>query len=284
VSGVNPGEPGPDVRRRPSNLQLRLLTAAVGLPAVAAVIYAGGWVLAVAAAGIALLAAAEFTHGWLLPTQPIRSVARLWPGLAAAAAMVAGAHWDERFIGAGLVLALFCVAAGYGPAQVFGPRKPYRVQAWCLGYVGLLASTLVLVRDADSGREWLFLAVLSTFAVDTGAYAVGRLTGRHLMAPRISPKKTWEGAAGGYVAGVAAVLGLNALFDTGTGAWTMLPFALVMPVAAEVGDLFESWMKRRMGVKDASGLLPGHGGFLDRLDSVLFGVPLLYLFLRLRVL
>jgi phosphatidate cytidylyltransferase len=143
---------------------------------------------------------------------------------------------------------------------------------------------VVLTRDADGGREWVFLGILSTFSVDTGAYTVGRLTGRHLMAPRISPKKTWEGAAGGYVIGTLACFGLNALLDTGVSATTIAPFAVAMPLAAQLGDLFESWMKRRMGVKDASGFLPGHGGFLDRMDSVLFVMPLLYTFLRLRVL
>lgn len=270
--------------RRPSNLQLRLITAAIGLPLVAAVIWVGGWPLALAAGAIAFLAAAEFVHGWLSPTLPIRSVAPLAFTFGMSAVMVAGTHADQRFVLAGLVLAAMFAAAGYAPTNAFGPRKPYRVQAWCLVYVGLLMSTIVLVRDVDDGRKWLFLGILSTFAVDTGAYAVGRLIGRHLMAPRISPKKTWEGAAGGYVAGVAAVFGLNAAFDTGVGWGTIAHFAFVMPVFAQAGDLFESWMKRRMGVKDASGLLPGHGGFLDRLDSIVFVIPLLYLFLQLRVL
>ena len=121
-------------------------------------------------------------------------------------------------------------------------------------------------------------------SVITSPLAVGVLVGRHQMAPSISPKKTWEGAAGGMVAGVAVILVLNRLFDTGVSATTLLPFALAAPPTAMAGDLLESWMKRRMGVKDASGLLPGHGGFLDRLDSLLFVLPLLYLFLRVRAL
>lgn len=276
--------PGPAPARVTSNLALRVLTAAVALPIVLALVYAGLWPLALGAGLIALLAAAEFHHGWLIPSMPIRDVAPQSFAFGASAAMVAGAHWDTRFIWAGLVLAALFAAAGYSRTNAFGPRRPYRVQAWCLVYIGLLLSTLVLVRDADGGREWAFIGLFATFAVDTGAYATGRLIGRHLMAPAVSPKKTWEGAAGGYAAGAGAVMGLNALFDTGVSAVTMLPFALLMPIAAQAGDLFESWMKRRMGVKDASGLLPGHGGFLDRLDSILFVMPLLYVFLRLRVL
>jgi len=269
---------------RRSNLTLRLATAAIGLPVVIGLIYAGSWPLAIGAGAIAFLAAAEFFHGWLTPTMPMRDLARHAFAFGAPAVMVAGTHWDTRFVWAGLILAGLFGVAGYARTNAFGPRKPFRVQAWSLVYIGLLLSTLVLVRDGDGGREWAFLGLLATFAVDTGAYTTGRLLGRRLMAPAISPKKTWEGAAGGYVAGAGAVLGLNTLFDTGVSAVTMLPFALLMPIAAQAGDLFESWMKRRMGVKDASGLLPGHGGLLDRLDSILFVMPVLYVFLRVRVL
>ncbi len=278
MSAASPAATGP------SNLQLRLLTAAVGLPLVCAAVFFGEWPFALAMAAVALLAAAEFTHGWLFPTMPISAVLPQFLAFGAPAAMVLGSHESDRFVYAGIVLAVLFATAGYLPTNRFGPRKPYRVQAWGLVYIGLLGSTLVLTRDVENGREWVFLGLLSTFAVDTGAYAVGRLIGRHKLAPRISPKKTWEGAVGGYVVGVAAVLALNAAFGTGVGTPTMLHFALLMPIVSQAGDLFESWMKRRMGVKDASGLLPGHGGFLDRLDSILFVFPLLYLFLQLRVL
>lgn len=152
------------------------------------------------------------------------------------------------------------------------------------GLPGLLLATFVFVRDTEDGRSWFFLGILATFAVDTGAYATGRLIGRHKLAPRISPAKTWEGAVGGTLAGVAAVVSLNSLFVTGVSTGTVLSLAIAVPPAAILGDLVESWMKRRMGVKDASGLLPGHGGFLDRLDSLLFVFPVVYLFLELRVL
>ncbi len=275
-----PGETG----GRPSNLQLRLATAAIGLPLLAAVIFIGGWPFAIVASAVALLAAGEFVHGWLIPSTPLPAVMPHAPTFAISAVVVAGVHANPWFLAVGGGFAVLFAILGYARTNAFGPRKPFRVFSWCVVYVGMLSSTLVLVRDADGGRDWVYLGMLSTFAVDTGAYAVGRLTGRHLMAPKISPKKTWEGAAGGYVAGTAACFALNELFDTGVSALTLAPFAAVMPLAAQAGDLFESWMKRRMGVKDASGFLPGHGGFLDRMDSILFVFPLLYLFLRLRVL
>ncbi|GIW12944.1 MAG: hypothetical protein KatS3mg062_0383 [Tepidiforma sp.] len=267
-----------------SNLQQRVLTAAIGLPVLVWVGWAGGWAFAAAAAAVSLLASIEFVHGWLIPSRPIREALNHVPTIAIAPATVAGAHVDVRFLYVGAGFAALFAVLGYTPTNVFGPRKPFRVFAWCTVYLGLLASTLVLVRDAPDGREWFFIGLLATFATDTGAYAVGRAVGRHRMAPRISPKKTWEGAVGGYAAGFGAVMGLNALFKTGVGAATAVHLAVALPLAAMAGDLAESWMKRRMGVKDASGLLPGHGGFMDRLDSVLFVFPLVYVFLQVRVL
>ena len=272
----------PQARRLP-NLALRLITAIVALPLLAGVVWAGGWSFALVAAAIAFLAAAEFVHGWLLPSRPLTAVLPQATTFSIAPVVVGGAHASPWFLAVGAGFAALFAILGYAPTNAFGPRKPYRVFCWCVLYIGLLFSTLVLTRDLDSGRKWVFLAILTTFAIDTGAYSVGKLIGRHKMAPSISPGKTWEGAAGGYVAGVAVCLALNGIFDTGVSLATIAPFALVVPVAAITGDLFESWMKRRMGVKDASGFLPGHGGFLDRMDSVLFVVPLLYLFLHVRV-
>lgn len=282
-----PGETAaaaPERRPALSNLQLRLITAAVGIPLLSLVTWIGGWPFAYVAGVVALLAAAEFTHGWLIPALPMRAVFPQVTVFAASAVVVAGVHIDQRFLVAGLVLAGLMAAMGYSRTNAFGPRKPFRVHAWCIVYIGVLLSTIVLTRDVEDGRKWVFLGILSTFAVDTGAYATGRLIGRHKMAPRISPKKTWEGAVGGYVFGVAAAFALNAILETGVPWTTLAHFAFVFPVAAQVGDLVESGMKRRMGVKDSSGLLPGHGGFMDRLDSVLFVFPLLYAFLQLRVL
>ncbi len=266
------------------NLALRVITAAVGLPLIFLVVWVGGFPFAIVATVVAFLAATEFVHGWLLPSLPIPAALRHAPTYVIVCAIVAGAHVDPRFLWLGVLFALLFAVLGYTPTNAFGPRKPFRVLAWCVTYIGMLMATFVLVRDAPGGREWVALAILSTFAVDTGAFAIGKLIGRHKMAPRISPGKTWEGAVGGYAAGVAACFGLNALFDTGVPATTLVHLAIALPVFAQAGDLFESAMKRRMGVKDASGLLPGHGGFLDRLDSLLFVMPLVYVFLRIRVL
>ncbi len=273
-------EPG---RRGLSNLQLRVLTAAVGLPVLGGLVWVGGWPFAVVAGLVAVLAAAEFTHGWLIPSLPLRNVLPQAPVFATTGVAVAGSHWDERFVAAAALFAVLLAIAGLAPTNFFGPRRPYRVQAGAFLYIGVLLSTIVLLREVDGGRSWVFLALLSTFAADTGAYSVGKAIGRHKMAPRISPGKTWEGAIGGYLTGGVAVLALGALLDVDASSTELLPLALLLAPVSMAGDLVESWMKRRMGVKDASGLLPGHGGFLDRLDSVLFVVPLVYVFVRVVV-
>ena len=126
---------------------------------------------------------------------------------------------------------------------------------------------------AAAGRPaWLLLAIGATWAADVGAYAVGSLAGRKKIAPRISPGKTWEGTFGGFGAAALAVLGIAALFGLGRPAAAVAAVA-IGPVAF-AGDLLESWLKRRSGVKDSGSLFPGHGGMLDRIDSLLAVAPL----------
>ncbi len=136
-----------------------------------------------------------------------------------------------------------------------------------------LASGLAL-REWDDGLAWLSYAILITFASDTAAYAVGSLIGRHQLAPSISPSKTWEGAVGGVIGAAAVSAGFALFIDLET-----LPLAAAIPLGAalsvlgQLGDLAESRLKRKAGVKDSGNLLPGHGGVLDRLDSLLPILP-----------
>jgi len=147
-------------------------------------------------------------------------------------------------------------------------------------YVGWLGQHLLLVRRLHDGLAWTLLLLLATFATDTGAYAAGRLLGRHKLAPRVSPAKTVEGAVGGLVMAVVAVVALDYLLELPHRLPMMIVLGLAVGAAAELGDLAESLIKRRLGVKDMGHLFPGHGGVLDRLDSLLFVAPVLYYFVR----
>jgi phosphatidate cytidylyltransferase len=169
------------------------------------------------------------------------------------------------------VVSLWRLAALVRPAE----RVPVRELLHDLGagvfvmaYVGFLASFTVLLTAQDGGQWWTLAFLIVVIAIDTGAYASGLAFGKHKMAPIISPKKTWEGFAGSVVAAVIAGV-LLALFMIGQPWWVGVILGLTMVVTATGGDLAESLIKRDLGIKDISTFLPGHGGFLDRVDSAL---------------
>jgi CDP-diglyceride synthetase len=149
-----------------------------------------------------------------------------------------------------------------------------------LGYAPLLAAVPEGTAQAG-GTTWLLMVLLGTAACDTGAYLVGSLVGRHKMIPHISPGKTWEGLAGGAFGAVAAALVLAGPLYLEL--WQALVLGLLVCAAAVTGDLCESLIKRAAGVKDSGNLIPGHGGILDRVDSILFVLLAVYVFERLNV-
>jgi phosphatidate cytidylyltransferase len=154
--------------------------------------------------------------------------------------------------------------------------------AWTVAgilYIGWLFGLLVALR-IEAGRDWVYLVLLATFGSDTAAYFIGRAFGRHKMAPRISPGKTWEGAAGGLLGAVI----ISLLFTLPTPVQLPLGYGgaillgLGISVFGQLGDLAESLLKRSTGVKESGGLLPGHGGLLDRMDSIVFAGAVVYLY------
>lgn len=144
-----------------------------------------------------------------------------------------------------------------------------------LTYLPFLASFAVLLSTLPGGQWWVLAAVIIVVVIDTGAYATGLSLGRHKLAPQISPGKTWEGFAGSTVLAIVAGALLGHLM-IGTGWLLGSVIALALVASATVGDLVESLIKRDIGVKDISSWLPGHGGFLDRLDSVVPSMAVIY--------
>lgn len=145
-------------------------------------------------------------------------------------------------------------------------------------YVPFLASLCIVLLRQENGEWWVLAFIIVVVATDTGAYAAGISFGKHPMAPRISPKKTWEGFAGGVLGAVVAGL-LLAQFMLHLPLWCGAVLGLAVLLSATVGDLGESMLKRDLGIKDMSSWLPGHGGVLDRLDSILLStVPALALY------
>jgi phosphatidate cytidylyltransferase len=150
---------------------------------------------------------------------------------------------------------------------------------WTLGgilYIGWLSSYYISISLLDMGKDWLLMALLVIFASDIFAFFTGRAIGHHKMAPVISPSKTWEGAAGGVIGSIIVGTLLSQVLDLPVGIIDAIILSLVISILGQIGDLAESLYKRNTGVKDSGNALPGHGGFLDRIDSVVFAGLVVY--------
>ncbi len=144
-------------------------------------------------------------------------------------------------------------------------------------YVCLPLAMLVFIDRYPAGNVWIFFLLAVVFASDTGAFYFGRFFGKRRLHPSVSPGKTWEGAVGGMLCSLIPVYLFQAFFPVEKVSVFFL--ALILAAVGQIGDLAESLLKRSCGVKDSGGLLPGHGGVLDRIDGVLFSVPVLYIYL-----
>jgi phosphatidate cytidylyltransferase len=174
-----------------------------------------------------------------------------------------------------LILTSSDLAGGSSQAAALVLGVAYIFGSWKTGILLHEIDSPVL-RHLSAGRHWLMFALMVNWIGDTGAYYVGRKFGRHKLAPRISPGKSWEGAIASAVTSVIFGLIYLPLAIRGTSLWIAGPIALAANAAGQVGDLAESALKRGAGVKDSGTMLPGHGGMLDRLDSSLFAMPVLY--------
>ncbi|NRD25568.1 phosphatidate cytidylyltransferase [Frigoribacterium sp. VKM Ac-2836] len=195
----------------------------------------------------------------------------------------AGGQW-AALVGGIVVVSLWRLVELARPSHRSGASSLGRdlgAGAFVQIYCSFLGSFMVLLAARPDGQWWTLSALIVVIAVDTGAYATGLNFGKHPMAPRISPKKTWEGFAGSVAASLIAAV-LLSVFLLDEPWWFGLVFGGVIIVTATIGDLSESLIKRDLGIKDISTWLPGHGGFLDRLDSTLpsaaaaFGMYLLF--------
>ncbi|GAA0189332.1 phosphatidate cytidylyltransferase [Glutamicibacter creatinolyticus] len=210
-------------------------------------------------------------------TSHVRTAVPLTPVLLACALLPAAAYFGGlqalgfAYLGSLLLAVLFRIMEG-----LKGASASIMASVFIISWVPLLLSFAVLLLADEKGRWLIASMLLLVVANDTFGYIVGVLLGRHPMAPKVSPKKSWEGFAGSML-GAMVIGALCAQYLLQMPWWTGLILAVFIVVAATTGDLSESMVKRELGIKDMSNLLPGHGGVMDRLDSVLFSVPLTYL-------
>lgn len=268
-------------------LKIRILTALVIFPAtLALVFFAPPWLFRLVFGLLVMVGAWEFRR---IAGLSERSGAAL---LVLQAAIVAGllltwpaAGRDALPLLAGACatwLLLFSRLALYRPGLAPDARYRRLGFASAVGSLSFLLLALCWLRDQPRGEWLVFLLFLMIWAADVGAYFSGRFLGRHKLAPRISPKKTWEGVAGGVVlAAAAAWLLANPVAGLGLPLLPLLALAAVTTLASVGGDLFISLHKRSVGLKDTGRLFPGHGGVLDRYDSLLAGAPFFALALAL---
>lgn len=147
-------------------------------------------------------------------------------------------------------------------------------------YICLPLSMLVMIDILPNGSYWIFFLLIVTFANDTGAFYFGKSMGRHKLYEAVSPNKTWEGAIGGLLSSLIVAFIFLRIFQIHKLSIYIFILVLVMSIASQVGDLVESMIKRIQGIKDSGNLLPGHGGMLDRIDGLLFSIPVLYFYLN----
>lgn len=255
-----------------SNWLSRIVVAVAAVPVVLGILYLGGWWVF----GLAALAGAIALHEFWVLAKPLRALAPagyVGAALALVGAEVGGVEWMV-----GGFMTTFALAFLLKGISETRQAATVAVSGTVMGaaWVGLGLGFLLLLRELpEHGRLAAFTVLIAVWAGDTFAYAGGRLIGRHKLAPTTSPGKTWEGFMVGAVATVfvafVAFYKQDVLSITGS-----IVLGVAIAVAAPVGDLFESLLKRDMQVKDTGRLLGGHGGLLDRIDALLFAAPAAY--------
>lgn len=263
-------------------LRDRIAIALLLLPVVLWVIGIGGWVYALAVGLVLGLCAAEyvllFRRAGQRPSMPLVVIGVM---------VLAGARALNGFADTPAILTALCLLGMTWHLVDYERGAPASGTDFALTlggalYLGWIGSYLVSLRSLPDGEWWALTALPSVWLADSAAYSIGSRFGRHKMAPRLSPKKSWEGYLAGIAAGAASGMGLGALWSLGAGPtsalgpWTGLACGTLIAVLSPLGDVGISMIKRQMEVKDSGTILPGHGGALDRLDSWLWAGVLGY--------
>ena len=260
-------------------LKQRVISAIILIPLVSLIAWLGGWLFSGFIALYAAVTAWELFRmvGMNAFAKPI-----MWLGVPVAALLVleGGMPQDPLRLQAFLVI---IVLIGLATALFLNRKNAATDLLITLGgafYLGMTLRFLALLRNREDGLWWLAVTAVTVWVMDSGAYFVGRAIGSHKLWPRISPKKTWEGFFGGVITGAIAAALMAQYLLPGVTWWQSVLLGALISVVGPLGDLSESLFKRQAGAKDSSHLIPGHGGFFDRIDSFIFVAPVVYLFIQ----
>ena len=261
----------------------RWITGLCALPFLIFLVYKGGLFFTSLVNAAGLVALWEYYRIAVPSNTKSLSAIILWWGYGICCAIT----WAAYAVGTDLILSLVALnvvtIALISLFQFKSDRSVLDVivkQIQGIIYIPVMLGFLILIRENQSGTIWIFLLLAVIFAGDTSAYYVGSYWGRHKLSPAISPGKTIEGAIGGLAANLAIGAIGKTLFLPGLPWSLSLLFFLAVGIAGQLGDLFESEMKRSSNIKDSSNILPGHGGVLDRIDALLFASPVAYIFIK----
>ncbi len=266
------------------SLGQRTITALIAIPVVLAIVWLGGWWAFAAATFVVILGAYEL-HRMMLHEgyHPLILISLALSVLFLVAAMLPQLRLFLLELGLGIALLVTF------PLLFFRQKLAGAMVDWSLTlaiaiYLGWPLSLFPLLRGfhvgISTGFWWVLTVLLGVWGFDSGAFFTGHFIGRHKLAPNISPAKTWEGVFGGMVLSIIAAL-LFATWPLGVPWYLAILLGILIGVAATLGDLAESLIKRQTHVKDSGQIMPGHGGILDRLDSLLFAVIVVYIFAQL---
>ncbi len=264
---MNATSPNDAPAKGPSNLVLRTLSALVLIPVALAAVWFGDVWFAGLVAVVVLAAGAEWRGMAALERRGIGTLLLTAPLFVVVAAQAASAQ-------AGLLV--LAVALLIGLAAFGSPWGERRWALTALVHLGLPALALIWLRAApDIGADLVFFLFVAVWLADIGGYAVGRTIGGPRLAPLVSPGKTWAGLSGALAFPAVGAFAFARWADI--AAEPIVLVAIALALMAQAGDLFESWVKRRFGVKDSGASIPGHGGVLDRVDGVMFAAPAMVL-------
>lgn len=258
----------------------RILTAIAIIIILAGAIYGGPTVLAILAAIIGVMAVYEFFYmmGATNSYRPFNPIC-VWSMITCAVVIIGGNILPGRFVFGSLMISFL---VGVAMALFFYNRAVNNVinilkdHVFATFYITLPLALGITVVSEPNGIAWLFFLFLAVFASDVGAFYVGSFLGKHKLCPKISPNKSVEGAIGGFILSLICTLTYQEIWLPEISLTQTLPLAVLCAIASQIGDLFESVIKRSMGVKDSGSILPGHGGVLDRIDSLLMAIPVFY--------